>query len=119
MRLSATPAEVEGIEKVTGITPDDDLKAMWFSNSNGSGSQPWFLCDPEENRKRFYKLVDESKFDAESFRAFNLYSTDEVIKWWSIFKDIDEQNPNEWSTNSPDSFAPQKLDKRIGPQMLL
>src|SRR5262245_66638761 len=58
--------------------------------------------------------------DAEQFResAFNLYSVEEVIKWWSLFKDIDEQNTEGWETDTLDCLFPQKLDKRIGPQML-
>lgn len=119
----ATPEEVDGIERATGINADDGLKAMWFY-SNGSGSQPWFVCDAEEHRKsrRKYKSLfsPDEDIDAESFAelVFNLYSTEEVIESWAFFKNIDETNPNGWATDTPDSFAPQKLDRRIGPQML-
>jgi cell wall assembly regulator SMI1 len=122
-RPGATREEVERIEEVTGIVVDDDLKAMW-SYSNGSGSQPWFICDAEETRKlaRKYKGLfgKEEDRDAESFgeSVFNLYSIDDVITYWSIFKDVDELNPCGWRTDTPDSFAPQELDNRIGPQML-
>jgi len=115
----ASDKEIDRIEEISGITVDDDLRAMW-AYSNGSGSQAWFVCDAEEHRKVLLDLVAEDEYDAETFgdSVFTLYSTDDVNKWWSLFKDIDEQNPNGWSTNAPDSFAPQKLDKRIGPQML-
>jgi cell wall assembly regulator SMI1 len=113
----ASDEEIDRIEEASGIRVDDDLRAMW-TFSNGSGAQPWFICDPEENRELLLEVVDEKKFDAESFSVFSLYSIDDVIKWWSLFKDVDEENPNGWRTDTPNSFAAQELDKRIGPQML-
>src|SRR5262245_8189050 len=113
----ATEEEVSRIEETSGVSLDQDLKAMWLY-SDGSGAQPWFICDPEEKRELLLQICDEREFDAESFSVFNLYSVDEVIESWSIFKDIDEENPNGWATDSQDSFAPQELDKRVGPQML-
>jgi cell wall assembly regulator SMI1 len=113
----ASEADIDRIERETGITVDDDLKAMW-RYSNGSGAQPWFVCDAEEHRHLIKQLCNEHERHAGSFPVFNLYSIDEAIESWSIFKEIDEQNPNGWKTDSSDSLASQKLDKRIGPQML-
>jgi cell wall assembly regulator SMI1 len=122
-RPGATNNEIESVEKATGIVLDESLKAMW-SYSNGSGSQAWFVCDAEETREMIRENEEvfgkEEDRDAESFAGsvFNFYSIDQLIESWSIFKDIDEKNPNGWAVDSSDSFAPQDLDKRIGPQML-
>jgi cell wall assembly regulator SMI1 len=119
----ASDKRIDRIEKVSGITIVGDLRAMW-NYSDGSGAQPWFICDGEEERKlrqKFKGLVrSEDEMDAESFggSVFTLYSVDEVVKWWKLFKDIDEQNTDGWETNTPDCLFPQELDKRIGPQML-
>jgi cell wall assembly regulator SMI1 len=113
----ALDKEIDGIEQVSGIKLDDDLRAMW-SYSNGSSYQHWFLCDPEETRELLRELVDEDEFDAESFAAFTLFSIYQVIEWWSLFQHVDEHNPDGWRTDVHDSFAPQELDRRIGPQML-
>jgi cell wall assembly regulator SMI1 len=117
-RPGATEAEIDRIERETGISVDDDLKSMW-RYSNGSGAQPWFICDAVETQRLFTE-DEREKLDAESFAdsALTLYSIDEVLGSWSFFKDVDETNPNGWATDTPDSFAPQVLDKRIGPQML-
>jgi cell wall assembly regulator SMI1 len=96
---------------------------MW-EYSNGSEAQPWFICDGEESQKlrRKYKNLfgSEDDMDAESFQesVFTLYDVDGVLKWWALFKDLDEQNTKGWETNTSDCLFPQKLDKRIGPQML-
>src|SRR5438874_1053502 len=101
----ASDKEIDRIEEVSGIKADDDLRAMW-SYSNGSKAQAWFISDGDESHKlrRKYKGLfgSENEMDAESFSVFNLYSIERVIKSWSIFEDIDEQNTNGWETNTPD-----------------
>jgi len=107
----ARPEDIDKLATKTGINPSKALREMWLY-SNGSDVQPWFFSDGEESREFLNEVLTNGLSDS----VFYFYSVKSSLKWWKLFREVDEANPGDW-TYEPARYRP-RLDPRVATQLV-
>jgi cell wall assembly regulator SMI1 len=112
-QAAALEADIDELERVTGIEVSGALREMW-QYSNGSQYQTWFIPDPEQDRE----LIKEILPDGLCEEGFCLLTVEDSLKWWTLFKDVDESSPGDWTYDAAANPYRPKLDPRIATQLV-